>query len=156
MKSVISKRKVNYVGACVVSHREELIEKICEKISRDPYANLLGIKILELKEGYAKASVTIRSEMVNFHGVAHGGLIASLADVAFAAASNSHNRKALALGLSINYRRSVEVGETIMAEAFEESLGNATALYKIVVKDSKGALVASGQGLVYRMKESVV
>lgn len=139
-----------------MSDRGQLIKRIHEKVSQDPYANLLGIEILELREGYAKTSITVKSEMLNFHGVAHGGLIASLADVAFAAASNSHNRKALALNLSINYRRPVKAGETIVAEAFEESLGDTTALYRIAVKDSKGVLVAAGQGLVYRTKEPVV
>lgn len=139
-----------------MSGQEELLEKIREKVRRDPYANLLGIEVLELREGYAKASLIVGSDMTNFHGVAHGGLIASLADVAFAAASNSHNKKALALNLNVSYRRPVKAGETIIAEAFEESLGDTTALYRIVVKNSKGSLVAVCQGLVYRMNESVV
>ena len=94
--------------------------------------------------------------MLDFHGVAHGELIASLADVAFAAASNSRNRKAVALALNISYRRSVKAGETLVAEAFEESLGERTALYRIVVKSSRGELVACCQGLVYRTEEAVV
>ncbi|MEM4576374.1 MAG: hotdog fold thioesterase [Candidatus Nezhaarchaeales archaeon] len=138
-----------------MSEREELLEKIREKVRRDPYANLLGIEVLELREGYAKASLIVRDDMVNFHGVAHGGLIASLADVTFAAASNSRNKKALALNLNVSYRRPVKAGETIIAEAFEESLGDTTALYRIVVKNSKGSLVAVCQGLVYRMNEPV-
>lgn len=139
-----------------MSDQDPFIDKLREKIQQDPYANLLGIRVLELREGYAKVSVTVGNEMVNFHGVAHGGLIASLADVAFAAASNSHNKKALALSLNMCYRRPVKAGETIVAEAFEESLGNTTALYRIIVKDFKGVLVATGQGLVYRVNETIV
>lgn len=135
---------------------ERCLKEYVKRLVEIPLCKLAGIKVLELKDGYAGASVTLRSDMVNFHGVAHGGLIASLADVAFAATSNSHNRKALALSLSINYRRPVKVGETIVAESFEGSLGNTTALYRIVVKDSRGVLVASGQGLVYRMNETVL
>lgn len=134
----------------------ESLNKILDKVRNDSYANTLGIKVLEIAEGYAKASLTVGENMLNFHGVAHGGLIASLADVAFAAASNSHNRKAVALALSISYRRPVKAGETLVAEAFEESLGERTALYKIVVRNSKGDLVASCQGLVYRMDEAVI
>ncbi|MDH5815225.1 MAG: hotdog fold thioesterase [Candidatus Nezhaarchaeota archaeon] len=146
---------MNYTGAYVLSGREEILERIREKINRDPYANLLGIEVLEVKEGYSRASVTVKEEMVNFHGMAHGGLIASLADVAFAAASNSHNKKALALNLNISYRRPVKVGEALVAEAFEESLGDTTALYRIVVKNFKGVLVAVCQGLAYRIDEPV-
>ena len=125
-------------------------------MSQDPYANTLGIRVLEVKKGYGKVSLTIREDMLNFHGVAHGGLIASLADVAFAAASNSHNRKALALNLNINYRRPAKAGDTLIAEAFEESLGKTTALYKIIVRDSRGNIIAVCQGLVYRMDEPIL
>jgi acyl-CoA thioesterase len=138
------------------SHDHELLKGVLERVRDDPYANALGIKVLEIGEGYAKASLTVGENMLNFHGVAHGGLIASLADVAFAAASNSRNRKAVALALNISYRRPVKAGETLVAEAFEESLGERTALYKIVVRNSKGDLVASCQGLVYRMDEAVI
>jgi len=137
-------------------HDHELLKGILERVRDDPYANALGIKVLEIGEGYAKASLTVGENMLNFHGVAHGGLIASLADVAFAAASNSRNRKAVALALNISYRRPVKAGETLVAEAFEESLGERTALYKIVVRNSEGDLVASCQGLVYRMDETVI
>jgi acyl-CoA thioesterase len=137
-------------------HDHELLKGILERVRDDPYANALGIKVLEIGEGYAKASLTVGENMLNFHGVAHGGLIASLADVAFAAASNSRDRKAVALALNISYRRPVKAGETLVAEAFEESLGERTALYKIVVRNSEGDLVASCQGLVYRMDEAVI
>lgn len=137
-------------------HDHELLKGILERVRDDPYANALGIKVLGIGEGYAKASLTVGENMLNFHGVAHGGLIASLADVAFAAASNSRNRKAVALALNISYRRPVKAGETLVAEAFEESLGERTALYKIVVRNSEGDLVASCQGLVYRMDETVI
>ena len=134
----------------------ENLEKLREKFNCDPYSKLLGIELLEVKEGYGKASLTIRDDMLNFHGVAHGGLIASLADVAFAAASNSHNRRALALNLNINYRRPAKAGDTLIAEAFEESLGKTTALYKIIVRDSRGDIIAVCQGLVYRMDEPIL
>jgi len=139
----------------VSSSERSVIERVLEKVRRDPYANTLGIEVLEIREGYAKASLTVGENMLNFHGVAHGGLIASLVDVAFAAASNSRNRKAVALTLSISYRRPATAGETLVAEAFEESLGERTALYRIAVKNSRGDLVASCQGLVYRMDEPV-
>ena len=109
------------------SSEHSVIERVFEKVRKDPYANTLGIEVLEIREGYAKASLTVGENVLNFHGVAHGGLIASLADVAFAAASNSRNRKAVALALNISYRRPVKAGETLVAEAFEGSLGERTA-----------------------------
>ncbi|MCS7139628.1 MAG: hydroxyphenylacetyl-CoA thioesterase PaaI [Candidatus Nezhaarchaeota archaeon] len=135
---------------------DELRNRLLKVFRQDPYAKFLGIELLEVRDGYSKAALTVQDFMLNFHGVAHGGLIASLADAAFAAASNSHNKKAVALSLNINYRKPARVGDVLIAEAFEESLGKITATYRIAVKNSEDNLVAVGQGLVYRMEESIL
>lgn len=135
---------------------EEELERLYAKFSQDPYCRLLGIRLVELRRGYSKVSLKVTEEMLNFHGVAHGGLILSLADAAFAAASNSHNQVAVALNININYRRPVHAGEELTAEAFEESLGKNTALYKMAVKDSSGRLVAVCEGLVYRLGKAIL
>jgi acyl-CoA thioesterase len=135
---------------------EEELGRLYEKFSQDPYCRLLGVRLLELRRGYSRVSLRVTGDMLNFHGVAHGGLILSLADAAFAAASNSHNQVAVALNVNINYRKPVRAGEDLVAEAFEESLGKNTALYKMVVKNSAGQLVAICEGLVYRRDERVL
>ncbi|MEM4700096.1 MAG: hydroxyphenylacetyl-CoA thioesterase PaaI [Candidatus Nezhaarchaeales archaeon] len=135
---------------------EAVLAKLFEKFRGDPYCKKLGIELVELRRGYSRVRMRVNDDMLNFHGVAHGGLILSLADAAFAAASNSHNRVAVALNISINYRRPVAAGEELEAEAIEESLGRTTALYKMVVRNSKGELVAVCQGLVYRYEKPVV
>ncbi|PCN49912.1 phenylacetic acid degradation protein PaaD [Candidatus Geothermarchaeota archaeon ex4572_27] len=132
------------------------LKRLFDKFSQDPYCRLLGIRLLELKRGYSKVALRVTEDMLNFHGVAHGGLILSVADAAFAAASNSHNRVAIALNININYRRPVRAGEELVAEAFEESLGRTTALYRVVVRDSAGNVVAICEGLAYRRDEPVV
>jgi len=78
-----------------------------------------------------------------------------LADAAFAAASNSHSTKAVALNMTISYLASVPVGTKLYAEAVEEKLGKRTALYRITVQSEAGELVASCQGLVYRKEEPI-
>jgi len=88
--------------------------------------------------------------MLNFHGIPHGGAIFSLADAAFAAASNSHGTRAVALEMTVHYLAAAEAGTTLYAEAQEEKLGKRTALYRIRVTDPDGNLIASCQGLVYR------
>jgi acyl-CoA thioesterase len=127
--------------------------ELIEKIGRDPFARSLGIEIVELRAGYSKLSMTVREEMLNFHGIPHGGAIFSLADAAFAAASNSHGTQAVALQMSISYLAAVPVGTTLYAEATEEKLGKRTALYQIKVTDADGKLIASCQGLVYRQEK---
>lgn len=128
-------------------------QQLVRKFRQDPYAELLGIELLELKPGYSLLSMIVREDMVNFHGIPHGGAIFSLADAAFGAASNSHGRMAVALNIEISYLRTVVPGTKLIGEATEEHLGQRTALYHITVSTEKGDLVASCHGVVYRRKE---
>ncbi len=119
-----------------------------EKISTDKFTKLMGIQLLEVKRGYCKAMMTVTRDMLNFHNLAHGAAIFSLADVAFAAASNSYDYTALGLNMNINYRSPANEGMKLTAEAFEESRGRRTAVYRIVVKHGR-KIVAIAQGMVY-------
>ena len=128
----------------------EVEEELLERMKKDPYCQLLGIQILEVRKGYSKLSMVVKKNMVNFHGIAHGGVIFSLADAAFAAASNSHGQPAFALAMEISYRVAVKPEKVLYAEAKEESLGRTTALYHITITDEEGSLVACCHGNVYR------
>ena len=98
----------------------------------------------------------VREEMLNFLGVPHGGAIFSLADVAFAACSNSHNQVAVAIDIHLSYMAAAQVGQRLTAKAKEEHLGGRVAFYRLQVEDEEGRLLASGQGLVYRKREALV
>ena len=128
-------------------------EQIVQRISQDPFASFLGIELLELGQGYSKVSMIVGEQMLNFHGIPHGGALFSLADAAFAAASNSHGQTAVALNVGINYLAAVPVGTRLYAEATEESLGRRTALYRLAVATEDNTLVALAHGTVYRKKE---
>lgn len=132
---------------------EETQQRILLRFRQDPYADLLGMELLEVRPGYSLMSMVVREDMVNFHGIPHGGAIFSLADSAFAAASNSHGRTSVALNIEISYLRMVVPGTKLIAEATEEYLGKRTALYHITVSTDEGDLVASCHGVVYRKKE---
>ncbi len=75
----------------------------------------------------------VAEDHLNFHGTPHGGAVYSLADAAFAAASNSHGDAAFALETNISYLAAAEVGETLRAVARETHLGGRTAEYEVVV-----------------------
>jgi acyl-CoA thioesterase len=132
------------------------LDQIFQRISQDPFARFMGIELLELREGYSRVAMTVGEHMLNFHGIPHGGAIFSLADAAFAAASNSHGQVAVALNVSINFLTAVPVGMRLYAEATEESLGRRTALYRLAVTMEDGTLVALCHGTVYRKREAVV
>jgi acyl-CoA thioesterase len=130
------------------------LEQLFQRISQDPFACFLGIELLELRAGYSRATMTIDEHMLNFHGIPHGGVIFSLADAAFAAASNTHGQTAVALNVNINFVEAVPVGSRLYAEATEESLTRRTALYRMAVRTAEGTIVALGSGTVYRKQSS--
>jgi acyl-CoA thioesterase len=132
------------------------LDRIFQHIRQDPFARFLGIELLELREGYSKATMTVGEHMLNFHGIPHGGAVFALADVAFAAASNSYGQTAVALNVSISYLAAVPLGTRLYAEATEENLGRRTALYRLSVTTEEGNPVALCHGTVYRKQTSVV
>nr|WP_321403463.1 hotdog fold thioesterase [uncultured Desulfobacter sp.] len=129
-------------------------DKINDYIQQDPFAQSLGAKVEILKPGHSRVTLTIKDDMVNFHGITHGGVIFSLGDIAFGAASNSHGQAAVALNVGINFLKATKSGDRLVAEAIEQSQSGPMALYEITIKDDRtGELVAKSQDLVYRKKE---
>jgi acyl-CoA thioesterase len=128
-------------------------DQIRLRIAGDPFARYLGIELVELAEGYSKVTMTVAEHMLNFLGIPHGGAIFSLADAAFAAASNSYGQVAVALNVSLNYLSAVPVGTRLYAEATEESKSRRIALYRLSVTADDGTLVALCHGTVYRKNQ---
>ena len=127
---------------------------INEYIRKDPFANNLGATIEIIEPGHSRVSLTVTEDMVNFHGMIHGGIIFSVSDIAFAAASNSHGQTAVALNVNISFLRACKPGDQLVAEAIEQHAAGPTALYDISVIDKQtGELVAQSQDLVYRKRD---
>lgn len=120
----------------------------------DPFGRWLGVQVEEIRPGYARVSLELRPEHHNFHGVVHGGLLFALADCAFAAASNSHNQRAVAISATIHFLRAPAPGR-LEAECTEEHRRRSLGSYRVGVRDELGRLVASMQALVYRTEEPV-
>ena len=121
-----------------------------ERAAGDPFARCLGIELVEAGPGYSTVAMRVREEMLNSHDTAHGGVVFSLADAAFAAASNSHGPLAVALEISINYVAPARLGERLLAEAREESLWRRIGVYRLQVTKEDGTLVAVAQATAYR------
>ena len=118
----------------------------------DAFSQWLGIEVVEVREGYAQMKMTVRDEMLNGHGVMHGGVSFSLADSAFAFASNSHGQKAVSIETSINHTKAVFSGDELVATAEKESLSRSVGFY--LVRVTRGEeLVGLFKGVVYRRTE---
>lgn len=131
-------------------------DPVYQKISQDPFARWMGIALQELRPGYSRVAMTLTPEMLNFHGIPHGGAIFSLADAAFAAAGNSHGTVALALGMTIHYVAATSPGSRLVAEAQELRKGNRSGFYQITVKTEDGDLIATCQAVAHRRREPLV
>ncbi len=125
-------------------------------MKEDAFSRWLGIRVLEVKEGYSKTQMTVREEMMNGLGVAHGGIAFSLADSTFAFACNNRNVLSLALDTSINFLKPVMAGDILTAEAFETHNGKSTGLYEVKIHNQHGHLIAVFKGVCFRTGRDVV
>ena len=120
--------------------------------ANDLFARHAGIELIDAGPGWAKASMEIKAYHFNVAGTVHGGAIFTLADFAFAVASNSHGRLTMGINTSISFVKAPTEG-TLYAEAREQALGATLASYSVQVTDNSNAVVALFQGMVYRKKE---
>ena len=105
-----------------------------------------GIEIEEARPGYARIRMILRPDMLNGHGIAHGGMIFSLADTAFAYACNSRNLRTVAAQASIVFLDAAREGEVLIAEAEEQALVGRSGVYNVAVRTEDGRSIAEFQG----------
>jgi acyl-CoA thioesterase len=127
---------------------------IRQYMAQDQLARILGIELVSVGSGSAVTRMTIDTRHMNGAGVVHGGTVFSLADIAFAAASNSAGTLALALDVTINFVKAVKSG-TLTARATETTCKGHIGLYDIRVEDQDGDLVAHFHGTAYRKKTPI-
>jgi acyl-CoA thioesterase len=105
-----------------------------------------GIKIDEARAGYARLSMTVRADMLNGHGIVHGGMVFALADTAFAYVCNGRNEKTVAAQAGIVFLGSAEEGETLIAEAQEAASAGRSGVTRVSVRTVDGRPIAEFTG----------
>lgn len=133
----------------------ETFEAIRNSVMREPYARILGIRLVDLDLGRAETEMEFSGDMKNVFGMAHGGAIFSLIDEAFGAAANSYGTVALALNVNVIYVRPPSPGETLRAMATEINRTKRISTYEIKVLGEDGRLIATSQATAYRKKEKL-
>lgn len=123
---------------------------------RDRASQLLGIRLITVRPGYARLSMTVRPDMVNGHHLCHGGLIFTLADSAFAYSCNSYNRNTVASACGIDFLAPAREGDILEAEAVEQSLSGRTGVYDVTVRNRSGQTIALFRGKSYRISGEVI
>ena len=119
-------------------------------LSADPLATHLGIELEQVRPGYARASMTVRANLLNAFGMAHGGATMALLDVVHAAVSNSHGTLAIAQDVHTEFLAAGRPGDRLVAEGVEVHRSNRTAVYRIEATAQDGRLVATALARVFR------
>ena len=122
--------------------------------SKDQYAALTGIEIIEAGKGYCQARLKIENKHLNAANVVQGGAIFTLADLAFAVASNGHGQLALAINVNISFLSSKTSG-ILYATATELGEPKRLGAYDVLVTDEKGKIIARFNGMVYRKNQQL-
>ena len=115
-----------------------------------------GVEIEEAREGYARIRMALRADMLNGHGIAHGGMIFALADTAFAYACNGRNLKTVAAQASIVFLDAAREGEVLVAEAREQAVVGRSGVYNVAVRTQDGRAIAQFQGLSRSLGGAVI
>jgi acyl-CoA thioesterase len=128
-------------------------EHVAEMMMREDRAcQALGIAVASIAPGRAVMTMTVRPDMLNGFGLCHGGLIATLADSAFAYACNAYNALTVASGLSVDFLAPGREGDRLTAAAEEVSLAGRTGVYDVTVTNQRGERIAVFRGRSHRMK----
>ncbi len=122
-------------------------------MQEDFFSQWLGIEVVDVALGSCLLKMTVRKEMLNGFGIAHGGIAYSLADSALAFASNSYGQVSLSIETSIAHFNKIKEGEVILAEAVEIHRSNKIAKYSVEIFSLAGEKKALFSGTVYRTQK---
>jgi len=118
-----------------MSDLDDLARRSADSMWADDAASrMLGMKIVAVGPGTATVSMAVREDMINGWGLCHGGLVASLADSAFAVACNSHGEVTVAAGFDVSFLEAARLGDELVAVASERALRSRSGVYDVTVR----------------------
>jgi acyl-CoA thioesterase len=122
------------------------IEKLRELGKNEPVASFLGMKLLELSIGFARVSMAMKPEYINFNGMVFGGMISAVADQAFAYATNSVIKPNVASQFNIHFIAAAGEKDELTAECRVVKSGKRVCVSEIRVTNQAGKLIATATG----------
>jgi acyl-CoA thioesterase len=111
----------------------------------DSASHALGMEIVSIAPGRAQVTMEVRADMVNGHALCHGGLIAALADSAFALACNTYGEVTVASGFEIDFLEPGRLGDVLTATAVERVRRKRSGIYDVTVRSGE-TVVAEFRG----------
>ncbi len=132
---------------------QQLAERVrAGMLANDRVTKALGMAVAAVAPGQATVTMAVRDDMLNGHDICHGGLIATLADSAFAYACNSYNELTVASGFSIDLIAPARLGDVLTARCTEVAKAGRTGIYDTEVTNQRGERVAVFRGRSYTIK----
>lgn len=132
---------------------QQTAERVRDGMLRTDHATrALGMEVLQVAPGTATLAMRVRQDMLNGHGTCHGGLIATLADSAFAFACNSYDELTVASGFGIDFLAPARLDDVLSAHCREVSKAGRTGVYDTDVTNQRGERIAVFRGRSYTAK----
>ena len=127
---------------------QDLARRSTEAMWRgDRASRMLGMRVIEVGPGTARVSMLVREDMINGWDLCHGGLVASLADSAFAVACNSRGQVTVAAGFDITFLEPGRLGDELVAAAAERAVRGRSGIYDVTVfRAADGVVIAELRG----------
>ena len=122
------------------------IDEMRQRFDNSPCALHLGMRLVELSQGYAKVKLELKREFLNWENMIQGGVIATILDQAFGCACNTLENIHVAVQMNIHFLAAAPVGETIYAESRVLHAGKRVGASEMTVVDSKGKTIALATG----------
>lgn len=127
---------------------------LLEKLNKDDhFANYIGARLTEVREGYARAELLVEDRHLNGAGCCQGGVMFTLADLTFAAMANSHGILTVGISNNITFIKAGMLGDTLIAECIERVNHQKLPYCDMTIKNQKGDILAMMTGLAYRLKK---
>ena len=122
-----------------------MTDSVTRMLADDAASRALGIEVRDVTIGAATATMTIRPDMVNGHGITHGAFVFAVADTAFACACNSHGPLTVAAAVDITFVAPSRAGDVLEAHAVERIRFGRSGIYDVTVRRG-GVVIAEFRG----------
>lgn len=129
--------------------------KITETLVQNEYVKYLGLELLELGQGYAKARMPYSDKLVNPYGSVHGGVLYSFADIVAGTAACTYGNYSSTIDGSMNFVRPAMNTRYVTCEAFEVRQGRQVSVYRAELFNDDGLLMETGTFTFYMMEQTV-
>ena len=139
----MEKRNPKAPGHGSVAHN---VAELQAKAETEPIAAFLDMRLIELSEGYARVAMKLRPEYTNFIGLVFGGIVMSVADEAFAYATNSVITPNVASQFNIHFVAGADVNDELIAECRVVKAGKRVCISEMTVTNQDGKLIANATG----------